>query len=45
VGVDVVDFVDVPDDPDLRFVLKEAVDESIQVGIPEVVVEHPDRNL
>jgi len=40
VGVDVVDFVDVADDPDLWFVLEEAVDEPLQIGIPEVVVEH-----
>jgi hypothetical protein len=45
VGVDVVDFVDVPDDPDLWFVLEETVDESFQVGIAEVIIEHPDRNL
>jgi hypothetical protein len=42
VGVDVVDFVDVPDDPDLRFVLEEPIDEPLQIGVPEVVVEHPD---
>jgi hypothetical protein len=42
VGVDVVDFVDVPDDPDLRFVLEETVDEPLQIGIPEIVVEHPN---
>jgi hypothetical protein len=45
VGVDVVDFVDVPDDPDLWFVLEEAVDEPLQIGISEVVVEHPDREV
>jgi hypothetical protein len=41
VGVDVVDFVDVPDDPDRGFVLEEAVDEPLQIGIPEIIVEHP----
>jgi len=38
VGVDVVDFVDVPDDPDLWFVLEESIDESVHVGVPEVVI-------
>jgi len=42
VVVDIVEFVDVPDDTDLWFVLKESVDESVQIGVPEVVVEHPD---
>jgi len=32
VGVDVVDFVDVADDPDLWFVLEEAVDEPLRSG-------------
>ncbi|GAA0303398.1 hypothetical protein GCM10009066_16810 [Halarchaeum salinum] len=41
-GVDVVDFVDVPDDPDLWFVIEEAVDEPLQIGISEIVVEHPN---
>jgi hypothetical protein len=45
VGVDVVAFVDVADDTDLRLVLEEAVDEPLQIGIPKVVVEHPDRNI
>jgi hypothetical protein len=42
VVVDVVAFVDVADDTDLWFVLEESIDESVQVGVPEVVVEHPD---
>jgi hypothetical protein len=42
VGIDVVDFVDVPDDPDRWFVLEKAIDEPLQIGIVEVVVEHPD---
>jgi hypothetical protein len=29
VGVDVVAFIDVPDDPDLWFVLEKAIDESV----------------
>jgi hypothetical protein len=45
VGVDVVDFVDVPDDSDLWFALEETVDEPLQIGIPKVVVEHPHGNL
>ena len=40
-GVDIVDFIDVPDDPDLWFVLEKAVDEPLQIGIPEIIVEHP----
>jgi hypothetical protein len=45
VVVDGIWFVDVADDTDLWLVLEEAVDEPLQIRIPEVVVEHPDRNL
>jgi len=45
VGVDVIAFVDIADDPDLWFVLEKAIDEAVQIGIPEVVVEHPDREF
>jgi len=38
VVVDVVAFVDVADDADLWFVFEEPIDESIQIGVPEVVV-------
>ena len=38
VGVDVVAFIDVADDTDLWFVLEESIDESVQVGVPEVVI-------
>ncbi len=44
-GVDGIWFVDVADDPDLWLVLEEAIDESFQVGIAEMVIEHPDGNL
>jgi len=26
-------------------VLEEAINEPLQIGIPEIVVKHPDRNL
>jgi hypothetical protein len=45
VGVDVVDIIDVSDDPDPWFVLEKAVDEPLQIGIPEIVVEHSNRNI
>jgi hypothetical protein len=45
VGVDGIWFVDVADDTDLWLVLEEAIDESFQVGIAEVVIEHPHRDL
>jgi hypothetical protein len=40
-GVDVVGIVAFPDDPDLGFVLEESINESVYVGVPEVVVKHP----
>jgi len=39
VVVDVVAFVDVADDTDLWFVLEEPIDEPLQIGVPEIVVE------
>jgi len=42
VVVDVVAFVDIAYDVDLWFVLEEAIDEPLQIGVPEVVVEHSD---
>jgi len=43
VVADVSRFVDVADDADLWLVLEEAINEPLQIGIPEVVVEHSDR--
>jgi hypothetical protein len=45
VGVYVVAFVDVADDTDLWLVLEESIDESVQIGVREAVVEHHDGEL
>ncbi len=42
VFLDLVDVVGVTDHTDLRFVLEKTLDVSIEVGITEVIVEHPD---
>jgi len=38
--VDIVLFVDVANDADLWFVFEEPIDESVQIGVPEVAVEY-----
>jgi len=43
--IDVVAFVDIAYDTDPWFVLEEPIDESIQIGVPEVVVEHSDGDI
>jgi len=45
VVIDAVAFVDIAYDTDPRFVLEEPINESIQIGVPEVVVEHSDGDI
>lgn len=43
--IDVVAFVDIAYDSASWFVLEEPIDESIQIGVPDVVVEHSDGDI
>lgn len=44
VVVDVGVFVDVADDAGLWLRLEAAIDEPLQIGVPEIVIEHSDWN-